>query len=134
MNIILIDYSERYYADVAGTALPEVRSGKFVQIRTRDSEYILLSPKEFTPYHADLVRKFCLEKGINGSYDIERKRFDIAGAEWVVAGGGKFEINAMQRYIYFYDDSLAYGKFDSEGLKEKVHQIAALSDYEVRTA
>jgi hypothetical protein len=134
MKIIFIDYSEGYYADIAGTALPEVRSGKFVQIRTRDTEYFLLSPKEFTPYHADLVRKFCLENGIGGSYDTERKRFDIAGAEWVVAGGGKFEINDVQRYIHFYDNSLAYGKFDSKGLKEKVHKIAGLSDYEVRTA
>jgi len=133
MKIIFIDYSEGYYADIAGTALPEVRSGKFVQIRTRDTEYFLLSPKEFTPYHADLVRKFCLENGIGGSYDTERKRFDIAGAEWVVAGGGKFEINDVQRYIHFYDNSLAYGKFDSKGLKEKVHKIAGLSDYEVRT-
>jgi hypothetical protein len=134
MKIIFMDYSERYYADVAGTALPEVRGGKFVQIRTRDSEYILLSPKEITPYHADLVQKFCLEKGIDGSYDIERKRFNIAGTEWVVAGGGKFEINDVQRYIYFYDDSMAYGKFDSKGLEGKVHQIVGLSDYEVRTS
>jgi len=133
MKIIFIDYSEGYYADIAGTALPEVRSGKFVQIRTRDTEYFLLSPKEFIPYHADLVRKFCLENGIGGSYDTERKRFDIAGAEWVVAGGGKFETNDVKKFIRFYDDSMAYGKFDPEALEEKVHQIAGLSDYEVRT-
>jgi len=60
LNVILIDYSEIYYSSVAKTAMPDKLTGKFVQIRNDNTEYLIFSPKEFTPYHANLVEQFCL--------------------------------------------------------------------------
>ena len=131
MAIELIDYSQLYYTAIAKTAVPPVIIGKFVQIRNQSMEYLVLSPKEFTQYHANLVERFCLDMGIEGSYDVERKRYDIYDQAWVIVGGGKFEIDATKKTIRFYDDSMAYGKFNSRGLAEKVSSLPAFSGYSV---
>ncbi len=130
-QVIFIDYSEQYYSGVAQTAIPDKRSGKFVQIRNQSREYLLFSPKEFAPYHADIVKRFCKEKRLDGSYDSSGKRFTIHDSTWVIVGGGKFESDATKKYIRLYDDSMAYGRFDSKGLKEKVLLIDEFADYEL---
>ncbi len=132
MNVIYIDYSEKYYSGIAKAPVPDKRTGKFVQIRNSNTEYLVFSPKEFTRYHADLVEQFCLEKGIDGFHNVERKRFDIHDPEWIIVGGGKFEIDETQKYIYLYDNSMAYGRFDSKGLKEKIHLIKGMSDFKIK--
>jgi hypothetical protein len=134
MNVISIDYSEMYYSSVAKTPVPDKRTGKFVQIRHNDTEYLVFSPKEFAPYHADLVKQFCSDRGLNGSYDSRSKRFDIHDPGWVIVGGGKYEyeIDKSEKHIRLYDNSLAYGRFDNEGLKEKIFLINGMSDYKVQ--
>ncbi len=47
-------------------------------------------------------------------------------------GGGKFEIDKAEKYIRLYDNSMAYGRFDNEGLKEKIFLINGMSDYKVQ--
>ncbi len=131
MNIELIDYTQLYYTAIAKTGVPPVIAGKFVQIRNESSEYLVLSPTEFTKYHANIVERFCLDKGIEGSYDAEKKRYNIYDQEWNIVGGGKFELDAIKRTIRFYDDSMAYGKFDSRGLPEKLRYFPAFSGYAV---
>ena len=120
MAIVLIDYSHLYYTLIARTEIPPARSGKFVQIRHGSTEYLVFSPKEFTKYHANIVERFCLDKGIEGGYDSGGKRYDIADSAWVVDGGGKYEINMNKKTIKLYDNSMAYGKFDIPGLREKI--------------
>jgi hypothetical protein len=131
MNIAIVDYSEFYYSSMLKTDLPDVRSGKFVQIRNDDTEYLVFSPAQLTPYHAGLIERFCLEAGLEGSYDSERKRYNIHDPAWVIVGGGKFEIDRIKETVRLYDDSMAYGKFDSEGLKEKIMQIEGMCNYKV---
>jgi len=131
MKVIFVDYSEIYYQDVAKTAVLEKRTGKFVQIRNNDTEYLVFSPKELTPYHAGLVERFCADKGLKGSYDDKNKSFEVHEPDWVVVGGGKFEIDNTEKCIRLYDDSMAYGRFDSKGLKEKIHSIFELTGYAV---
>jgi len=131
MAIELIDYTQLYYTAIAKTNIPPAVIGKFVQIRNVSMEYFVLSPKDFTKYHADIVQRFCLDKGIEGSYDADSKRYNIYDQAWAIVGGGKFEIDATQKTIRFYDDSMVYGKFDSRGLPEKVNSIPAYSGYDV---
>lgn len=131
MAIEVIDYTQLYYTAIAKTDIPPVIIGKFVQIRNESMEYVVLSPKDFTKYHANIVERFCLDKGIEGSYDAERKRYDIYDQEWAIVGGGKFEIDATKQTIRFYDNSMAYGRFDSRWLPEKVNSIPAFSGYAV---
>lgn len=131
MRIISINYAETYYPDTAPTDVPYRYTGKFVQIRKGSTEYLVFSPKEFTRYHADIIERFCMDLDIPGVYNSQNKSFDILDPAWVVAGGGKFEIDRKKKLLRLYDNSLAYGKFDRRGLKENILSIAEFSNYEV---
>jgi hypothetical protein len=131
MKFICRDYSRIYYREI-GAALPDKIAGKFVQLVNDSAEYLVFSPKEASRYHADIVARFCAEHGIPGVYDNTHKRFDIHAPAWTVIGGGKFETDKRKKQLRLYDDSLAYGKFDREGLKEKILSLSAFSRYTVR--
>ena len=131
MAVELIDYTQPYYTAIAKTDVPPMVIGKLVQIRNETTEYLVLSPKEFTKYHANIVERFCIDKGLEGSYDADRKRYDIHDRTWVIVGGGKFELDTIKKTIRFFDDSMAYGKFDARGLPEKVSSLPAFSGYAV---
>ena len=77
-------------------------------------------------------RRFCAERGISGVYNNIHKRFDIHEPEWTVVGGGKFAIDRRKKQLRLYDDSMAYGKFNGKGLKEKILSISALAGYNVQ--
>lgn len=132
MKAILIDYSGIHDSGGANTSRLDKRNGKFVQIRKGDTEYLVFSPKELAPYHAHIVERFCVERGIRGAHENEGKRFSIHDSGWVVVGGGKYEIDKEHGYIHLFDDSVAYGKFDGKGLKEKIRTIGEFHDFEVR--
>ena len=129
MNVILIDYFDPCYSRKVKIAASSKRAGKFVQIRNGTTEYLVLAPKEVASYHADIVERFCREKGLSGSRNGEGRRYDIFEAAWVIVGGGKFELDKGGKRIHFYDNSLAYGRFDSKGLKGKILSVVGLSDY-----
>ncbi|HTR44071.1 MAG TPA: hypothetical protein VMH06_00065 [Thermodesulfovibrionales bacterium] len=129
MKFIVVDYSGYYYSIVAKRPVPGILRGKFVLIRKGATEYLVLSPREFTPYHADIVERFCNEKGIEGTYEKGKKRYDIDDPAWVIAGGGKFEIDRVKRSVRFYDDSMAYGKFEGGGLREQVSRNPVFKGY-----
>ncbi len=131
MALVFIDYTYLYYTIIAKTDAPPVISGKFVQIRNLSTEYLVFSPKEFTKYHANIVERFCLDKGIEGSHDSEGKRYVISDRAWIVAGGGKYEIDRNKKTIKLYDNSMAYGKFDIQGLREKILSLPELSVFTV---
>jgi hypothetical protein len=131
MQIICIDYSEIYYSEIAKIPVPDRLTGKFVQVRHNNTEYLIFSPKEFTPYHADLVKRFCKEKGLKGSLDRTSKYFEISDPAWVVVGGGKYEVDKKKKFIRLHDNSMAYGRFDRRGLKAKVLSMEFASDYVV---
>ncbi|TAL28187.1 MAG: hypothetical protein EPN94_00655 [Nitrospirae bacterium] len=130
MDIIFIDYSEAYYSGTT-EKIPDIITGKFVQIRNSQTEYLVFAPKEFAPYHANIVERFCMDRGIKGAYVGEEKRFDIREPGWEVVGGGKFDIDKTRKQIRLFDNSLAYGKFDSKGLPEKIRSTDRLSEYQV---
>jgi len=121
-----------YYQEVARTAVPAVTGGKFVQIRNGASLYLVFSPTEFTKYHANIVERFCMDKGIDGRYDAERKRFDIYDTAWTIVGGGKFEIDRARKTIRLHDDSLAYGKFDKAGLADAMLSFSEFSGFTIQ--
>ena len=131
---IVIDYARHYFASVAKMSVPDKLSGKFVQIRKGKTEYLIFAPTVVAPYHADIVERFCFEKGLGGSSGGEGKRFDIREPGWVVVGGGKFEMDRARKSIRLYGDSKAYGAFDAKRLKEKIPETEELSEYEVDLA
>jgi hypothetical protein len=132
MRIISIDYSETDYRDLAKTDLPDRYAGKFIQIRKGRTEYLVFSSKAFTRFHADIVERFCTERGIPGVYNSQNKTFEVLDPAWVVRGGGKFERDRKKKLLHLHDDSMAYGKFEKKGLKEKIFSLAGFSNYTVR--
>ena len=132
MAMVFIDYTQFYYTTIAKTGIPPAISGKFVRIRNGSTDYLVLSPKDFTKYHANIVERFCLDKGIEGGYDLERKRYDIYDQAWVVTGGGKYELDRKRKAIKLYDNSMAYGKFEVSGLREIILADPEFSGFTVR--
>ena len=131
MLMTFIDYTPFYYTSYAGTPVPAITTGKFVQIRNANTLYLVFSPKEFTRYHANIVERFCMDKGIEGSYDSKREKFAITDQSWQIIGGGKFERDANKKTIKLYDNSMAYGKFDVPGLKETLSATPEFSGYTI---
>ena len=126
-----IDYTPFYFTSIAGSAVPSVTAGKFDQIRNGSTLYLVLSPKELTKYHANIIERFCMDKGIEGSYDAKREKFFISDQAWQVIGGGKFERDANKKAIKLYDNSMAYGKFDATGLKEMLLTLPEIFSYNI---
>ena len=129
MKVIFVDYSESFYLTGTSSNSADKVTGKFVQVKNDAIEYLIFSPKELTPYHADIVQRFCSEMGIYGVYVDASKRFDIHNPGWIVIGGGRFEIDKERENIRLYDNSMAYGKFDTKGLKEKICSIDKFKDF-----
>jgi hypothetical protein len=132
VTFVIIRYGSFLQRPASAKAAQDKTTGKFVQIRNGNTEYLVFSPRQLAPYHADLVEKFCEEKNIAGSYVKERRRYDIHDPEWVVVGGGKFETDGAKRSILLYDNSMAYGRFDPKGLKEKIRGTEELAGYTVK--
>lgn len=131
MKTVIVDYSKVYYSQIAGFKIPDEYSGKFVQIQQGENEYLVFSPKEFTKYHANIVEYFSKDRRLIGSYDSDHKRYDIFESGWNIIGGGKFEIRRKEKILRLYDDSMAYGKFRSEGLTERLLKTEEFSDYRI---
>jgi|Deesub1362A_J573_1020465.scaffolds.fasta_scaffold09760_2 hypothetical protein len=134
MDFVLVDYSEVYYRVITKTAMPEKRSGKFVQIKNyeTDREYLVLSPKGLSTYHANIVERFCLlNNKIKGSYNEKRDYFEIHDPEWYVIGGGMWMLDETNKVLELSGTSRGYGKFDPNGLKEKILSLENMSDYTV---
>jgi hypothetical protein len=131
MSIVLIDYTPLHYTAARSLTIPPLTTGKFVQIRNGNILYIVLSPKEFTKYHANIVERFCMDTGIEGRYDSRREKFAIQDQAWQIIGGGKFERDDDKKTIKLYDNSMAYGKFDAAGLKEMLGILPEFSGYAV---
>jgi hypothetical protein len=131
VKFTIIDYSDVYYTQSEKARKPKRIYGKFVQMRHEGMEYLLFSPKEYSKYHADIVKTYCQEKGIGGIYNGQAKRFDIDDPSWDILGGGKFEMDKEKKVIRFFDNSMAYGRFEERGLKEKILSVKRMSGYRV---
>jgi hypothetical protein len=131
MELVILDYCDFYYKNIAKTVSPPVRSGKFVQIISTETEYLILSPKLFSPYHADIVERFCINKEIDGVYDKGKYIYFIHDPSWKIIGGGRWLMDDTSRILNLFDHSQAYGRFDSTGLMEKIRSDGRFSGYTI---
>jgi hypothetical protein len=132
MRFVITDYSHLYYVILSRTGLPVRRHGKFIQIRDDEVEYFLLSPREFSAYHANIVERFFLERQIEGQYNGKRDYFEINAPGWRIIGGGMWAINDKDKIIYLSGSSQAYGRFDQDCLREKILSSREMAGYTVR--
>lgn len=127
----LIDYSEVCYKMLGQKDIPKNRGGKFVQICDNAKEFIILSPRELSVYHANIVERFCALRDIKGAFNKKHDHFKVFDLDWNIIGGGMWKINEIDKIIRFFGVSKAYGGFYSMGLKEKINAEARMLDYKV---
>lgn len=130
MNFHFIDYSEVYFKTIAKKPIPSQRGGKFVQIvnHATGDEYLVLSPKELSIYHANIVERFCLLNGnIQGSYNAKKDFFEIQYPDWEVIGGGVWAINEKKKTLTLGGESKMYGRFDRSDMRRKIATSASMA-------
>ncbi len=132
MDFELLDYSHLFFKDTRRGEIPRRRSGKFVHIISEagDKEYVILSPKELSVYHANVVERFCVLRKIAGSYS-SKDYFIIREGDWVVAGGGFWAIDDGGKILELSGASKAYGPFTAGGMKGKVLRSGLLPGYSI---
>ncbi len=134
MTFELMDYSDLYYAEMLRQDVPSMRSGKFVQIRDEEAgrEYLVLSPKGLSAYHANIVERFCSRgREIAGCYNPRKDSFRISDSSWNVIGGGVWTIDAKNMTLDLSGISQAYGRFDPRGLKDRILALDGMKGYTV---
>lgn len=111
--------------------MPKRRGGKFVQIldEINDNEYLILSPKDLSIYHANIVERFCAQKCIEGSYNGKKDFFTIHDNDWDVIGGGIWMIDDAKKTLELSGVSQRYGAFEASGLKSKIFNSGDFPGY-----
>jgi hypothetical protein len=133
MQFSLVDYSSVYYELIVKQPRPERRAGKFIIMacETEAAEYLVMSPRELSAYHANIAERFCVLNRIAGRYNSRKDLFHIDDPEWTVAGGGLYTLDDTKKVVEFYGESLAYGAFDAAGLGDKIRASGILTGYDV---
>ena len=135
MKFEMIDYSEVYYLTICKEEIPTKRAGKFIQIidEHTNREFVVLSPKDLSLYHANIVERFCMQNGpIEGEYNVKKDFFKITDPTWVVVGGGIWTIDSLNKVLNLSGASQGYVKFDPQGLKQKILSLEKMDGYTVR--
>ncbi len=132
IKFILKDYSKAYFKTTAKKDIPQKRTGKFIQTRKADTEYLVLAPKELKVYHANIVERFFMENGIKGKYNKKHDYYKIDDPDWEIVGGGTWKINEKDKTLLLSGSSKVYGKFDRRGIREKILGVKGFSDYEIK--
>jgi hypothetical protein len=117
VRIELVDWSHDYFVGLLKGAVPELRGGKFVQIRSQDTEYIVLAPKGLADYHAQIVERFADLRGLAGMMNRTDMHHEIYEDGWTVVGGGAWSMDESRQELSFGSESKAYGRFDRRPLE-----------------
>lgn len=124
MEFILIDYSAEHFG-----SLPIRRGGKFIQVIQAHAQYIIMSPRELSVFHANIAERFFNARGIRGRYNHKRDSYHLEHPEWAILGGGHWEVDDETRILTLSGTSMAYGRFHGQGVA--LHMEDALPGYKV---
>ena len=106
--------------------------GKFLQLVLNNQEYLLFAPIELHHYHNQLLGCFLDEQSL--PYQWKKKQtldFDVAGL--TVLGGGRYRVDLNSKILTLYDNSQVYGRFDQNGLIEKITKAGhSWSDFVIK--
>jgi len=117
MKLTVVDYSQEHFHSP-----PRQRKGKFIQVLSEDAEYIIMAPKEMSTFHANIAEKFFSAHGIRGRYNHKRDNYKITHNGWAILGGGHWELDEDSGVFTLYGMSMAYGRFNSAGLTERMEK------------
>ena len=96
-----------------------VCQGKFIQLILGGRENLVFAPRELHQYHNQILAHFLDENGISCRWaSKERLEYDVSRVR--VVGGGRFRVDRQAKLLHLWDDSQVYGRFDENGLVEKL--------------
>lgn len=93
--------------------------GKFVQLKWRDREYLIFADFDTHRYHTQILGQFLDEQGIPHHWD-DPQHLDLENSPVAVMGGGRYRADTANKALELWDDSQAYGRFQDEGLTERL--------------
>jgi len=130
----IVDLSEPFYA-AKGKATPPERGGKFVVMRNDaiGAEYLVLSPAAQSFYHANVVEQFCLLERfrIPGHYMKKGERFVLDDPDWMVVGGGMWDMDALKKEVRFHGTSQAYGTVLMADLMKRIAGVPLMAEWKI---
>ncbi|MBM4088568.1 MAG: hypothetical protein FJ276_03950 [Planctomycetes bacterium] len=123
--ITVVDYSDAFFVELRQEPVPGCRGGKFVQIAHRGDHYFVFSPRDLSPYHADIVERFLALRGVEGFYNEKGDLFQPESREWEVVGGAHWMLDEELRVLRVYGESLAYGRLDLDRVAQTLRDAGA---------
>ncbi len=128
MEFRVVDYSPVLYK----AEMPPVRQGKFLQlVEGGENETLVLSPYGLSKFHAQILERYCLRNDLDGRYLRKPEYYSVPGADIEVVGGGHWKIDDPGLRLELNGESTAYGRFDPDGLAEKIGALAAYRGYRI---
>lgn len=127
----VIDYSESYFEKSGKSNKPDNRGGKFIQVSGDEGDFIVFSPLGHTPYHANIAEHFFRSKSICGAYNPQKDHYTHQAPGWKIVGGGHWSIDERDMRLELFGTSIAYGRFDADGLAEKLKEAPEFRDFMV---
>lgn len=91
---------------------------KFVVINNAASSKLIFGPVSDFPYHAALVKRFCDERDIAAGWGKKPDLYMIYDLSYRVSGGGWMGYQPRQKFIRFFGQSTAYGRFEPNAVKQ----------------
>lgn len=113
-TLIVTDYSAAHF----GPFVPAAREGKFIIIEAEGVRHMVMAPRGFKTFHANIAEEFFNALGIAGHYNHKRDHYTVSHPGWRILGGGHWRISG--RRLELTGESMAYGRFASDGLAEAI--------------
>ena len=96
-----------------------LREGKFLQLIWREREYLVFASSEIHRYHNQILAHFLTDSAIPHRW-VTRETLEFAHPALNVIGGGRFRVDTGERSLALWDDSQAYGRFQTSGLTDRI--------------
>jgi hypothetical protein len=94
-------------------------AGKFLQFTWRKQEYLVFAPFELHRYHNQILGRFLSDNAVAHRW-ITKGMLEVGDPDLGVTGGGRFRVSLDRKVLELWDTSQAYGRFDENGLLEKI--------------
>lgn len=100
-------------------------TGKFVLLVQDRTLHLVLSPLDFTPYHANIVWQYLQADGRGKVEEAGEGGCRIVSRDWKVHGGGYYQVQNWLHHMRLHGKSTAFGKYKSALLTPHADQLPA---------
>ena len=101
-------------------------TGKFVLLVQDRTLHLVLSPVDFTPYHANIVWQYLQAEGRGKVEEAGEGGCRIVSRDWKVKGGGYYQVQNWLHHMRLHGKSTAFGKYSEALLAPHRDDIPAL--------